>query len=56
MLGETVKIKLYKAIDGVKEFIGILNGFDGNVKLDVDGKAYEFALKEISKANIYYCE
>ena len=56
MLGETVKIKLYKAVDGVKEFIGILNGFGGNVKLDVDGKLYEFALKEISKANIYYCE
>ncbi len=56
MLNETVKIKLYKAIDGVKEFVGILNGFDGNVKLDVDGKIYEFALKEISKANIYYCE
>ena len=56
MLGETVKIKLYKAVDGVKEFIGILNGFDGNVKLDVDGKVYEFALKEISKANIFYCE
>ncbi len=56
MLNETVKIKLYKAVDGVKEFIGVLSGFDGNVKLDVDGKIYEFALKEISKANIYYCE
>ena len=56
MVGETVKIKLYKAVDGVKEFIGVLNGFDGNVKLDVEGELYEFALKEISKANVYYCE
>ncbi|MBQ3547765.1 MAG: ribosome maturation factor RimP [Clostridia bacterium] len=56
MQGETVKIKLYKALDGVKEFIGVLSGFDGNVKLDVDGTVYEFTLKEISKANVYYFE
>lgn len=56
MLGEKVKIKLYKAVDGVKEFVGILKEFNGNIVVDVDGKLYEFALKEVSKANIFYFE
>jgi ribosome maturation factor RimP len=52
MLGQKVKLKLYKAQDGVKEFIGNLIGFDGKVKIDVDGEIKEFDLKEISKANL----
>ncbi|MBQ3057768.1 MAG: ribosome maturation factor RimP [Clostridia bacterium] len=54
MQGEKIKVKLYKALDGVKEFVGILHDFNENVVLDVDGKLYEFALKEISKANVCY--
>lgn len=56
MVGEKVKVKLYKAVDGVKEFVGTLNDFNEKVVLDVDGKLYEFALKEISKANVCYFE
>lgn len=56
MIGEKVKVKLYKAVDGVKEFIGILKEFNGNIVLEVDGKLYEFALKDVSKANIFYFE
>ena len=56
MLGEKVKVKLYKAVDGVKEFVGTLKDFNGNVILEVDGNIHEFSLKEISKANIYYFE
>jgi ribosome maturation factor RimP len=52
MLGQKVKLKLYKAQDGVKEFIGNLIGFDGKVKIDVDGEIKEFDLKKISKANL----
>jgi ribosome maturation factor RimP len=52
MLGQKIKLKLYKAQDGVKEFIGNLIGFDGKVKIDVDGEIKEFDLKEISKANL----
>jgi ribosome maturation factor RimP len=52
MLGQKVKLKLYKAQDGVKEFIGNLIGFDGKVKIDIDGEIKEFDLKEISKANL----
>ena len=56
MKGEKVKVKLYKAVEGVKEFVGILKEFNGKVILDVDGKLSAFALKDISKANIFYFE
>ena len=56
MIGEKVKVKLYKAVDGIKEFIGILKEFNGNIVLEVDDKLYEFALKDVSKANIFYFE
>lgn len=52
MIGQIVKLKLYKAIDGVKEFKGELLSFDGKVKLMVDSTSLEFDLKEISKANL----
>ena len=52
MIGQIIKLKLYKAIDGVKEFKGELLSFDGKVKLMVDSTSLEFDLKEISKANL----
>ena len=52
VLGETVKVKLYKAIDGVKEFTGTLLSSEENIVLDVDGEKIEFSLKDISKANL----
>ena len=52
MVGETVKIKLYKAIDGKKEFIGILKSADEKILLDADGAELEFGFKDISKANL----
>lgn len=54
MVGSTIKVKLYKAVDGVKEFVGTLTGFNEKVVLDVDGNTFEFALKDISKANVCY--
>ena len=52
MVGETVKIKLYKAIDGKKEFVGILKSADEKILLDIEGAEFEFGLKDISKANL----
>lgn len=52
VLGQTVKVKLYKAIDGVKEFTGMLLSCEENIVLEVDGEKKEFSLKEISKANL----
>lgn len=50
--GEKIKIKLYKALDGKKEFIGILRDVGENITLDIDGEAKTFELSVISKANL----
>ena len=52
MVGQKVKVKLYKAIDGVKEFTGDIVSFDEKLKLNFDGTELEIDLKEISKANL----
>ncbi len=45
--GRTVDVKLYKAIDGKKEFTGILKSFsDELVEIESDGKIFEFDKKE----------
>jgi len=51
-IGEKIKVKLYKALDGNKEFIGILKAVGEGITLEVDGKDFTFTLKEISKANL----
>lgn len=50
--GEKIKVKLYKAIDGKKEFIGILKSAGEGVTLQVDDEELTFTYKEISKANL----
>ena len=53
--GEMVKISLFEALDGQKQLIGRLNGFqEGKIKIVVAEKEYEIALSEISKANLYW--
>ena len=53
--GEMVKISLFEALDGQKQLIGRLNGFqEGKIKIAVAEKEYEIALSEISKANLYW--
>lgn len=52
VLGEKIKIRLYKAIDGKKEFVGILSSADSNIVLQTDHGKKNFNIKEISKANL----
>lgn len=52
VIGQKIKVKLYKAIDSVKEFTGNLLTVDEKIVLDIDGETKEFILKEISKANL----
>lgn len=52
VVGQKIKLKLYKAIDGVKEFTGKLLSVKENIVLDVDGETKKFGFKEISKANL----
>ena len=52
VMGQKIKVKLYKAVDGVKEFTGTLVALQEDVTLDIDGSKVTFALKDISKANL----
>lgn len=47
-----VNVGLYVAVDGKKEFNGIIESFDDNgIVLLSDGKSYTFTMKQISKIN-----
>ncbi len=52
VLGQKIKIKLYKAVDGVKEFVGLLTECEEDIVIDIDGQKMQFAFKDISKANL----
>ena len=52
LVGQRVKLKLYKGVDGAKEFTGILKSATDDIVIEINQKAYVFRLKEISKANL----
>ena len=48
-----VEVKLFKAVDGVKEFAGVLKSFDENsITIEEDGKEIRFERKAIAKINL----
>lgn len=51
-VSKEVKIKLYKAIDGKKEFRGILRKAGEDILLSTDEGEKSFNIKEISKVNL----
>lgn len=51
-VGKTVKIKLYKAIDGVKELTGILKSAAEKVVIETENAEYSLDYKDISKARL----
>ena len=51
-IGQTVKIKLYKAVDGVKEFTGKLKSAADAAVIETEGGEYRFDYKDISKARL----
>ncbi len=51
VVGEKIKVKLYKAIDGKKEFIGVLKSAADKIVLEAEENELTFEFKEISKAN-----
>jgi len=52
MTGRKIKVRLFKAREGIKEFVGILKSYDGTLTLDIDGKAVTFEKNEIAKVNL----
>ena len=54
-IGEEVDVKLYKPIDKMKEFTGILSSYkDGNFTFTVDKKELEISENQISKINLHF--
>jgi len=54
-VGRDAQVKLYKAIDGQKEYVGVLSAYDGesgNVTLNVDGMPRTFAKADIAKVQL----
>lgn len=52
VIGEKIKIKLYKALDGKKEFVGILKSVSEEIVMTAENGEFTFNLKDISKANL----
>jgi ribosome maturation factor RimP len=56
-IGEKVEAKLFAPKDGIKSLTGTLASFeDGVVKIDCEGKEYEFSRSDISKLKTIYFE
>lgn len=54
-VGETVKIKLYKEVDGLKEAEGVLLSCDGGrITVEANTAQLEIEKKNIAKANIKF--
>ena len=52
--GAEVEVKLYRAKEGRKEFVGLLQSYEeGNVTLDVNGASVTFEKKEIALVRLY---
>lgn len=53
MIGNDVKLRTFKAVNGTKEFIGKLVSFEnGTVAVEINGERKEFSRKEISKITL----
>ena len=56
-VGVKVEAKLFAPKDGIKSLTGTLSSFDGGVvKIDCEGKEYEFSRSDISKLKTIYFE
>jgi ribosome maturation factor RimP len=52
-MGRTVELKLYKAENGKKSFVGALSGYDqGDVTVDIDGLSHTFKKAQIAQVRL----
>ena len=52
-IGKEIKVKLFKAIDGKKEFVGTLKTYDGDITIETDGTETKFEKGTFSKVYIF---
>lgn len=53
MTGKNIKVRLYKAIDGVKEFVGQLLSYGETLVIDTEDGKKEFDKKAVSKVYLF---
>ena len=52
-MGHLVQVRLYKAKDGQKEFVGTLTGSDEtSLEIDIAGTAYKFTKSEVASVRL----
>ncbi len=51
--GKEISVKLFKAIDGKKEFTGVLKNYDGGITLQIDDTEIHFEKGSFSKVYIF---
>jgi len=52
-IGHLVEVKLYRALDGRKEFVGTLSGCaEGRLEIAVAGKTYTFDKKDVANVRL----
>ena len=53
-LGSEVEVRLYRAREGKKEYVGLLRGYaDGGVTLEEGGGTITFEKKDIAQVRLY---
>ena len=52
-MGKEITVKLFKAVDGKKEFTGVLKSYDDGITLSVDDTETHFEKGSFSKVYIY---
>lgn len=53
-MGHSVTVKLYRPVDGLKEFTGTLTGYcDGAVSIESAGKTYNFEKTELAQVRLH---
>ena len=52
-MGKEITVKLFKAIDGKKEFTGVLKSYDGNITMENDQTETTFEKGAFSKVYIF---
>jgi ribosome maturation factor RimP len=54
-LGSLIEVRLYKAIEGSKRYVGILRSFEGDhIVLDANDRSLVIPLESVSKASLKY--
>ena len=52
-MGENAEVKLYRAKDGKKEYVGILSSYeDGDVEIETNGETVRFEKSEVAQVRL----